>query len=167
MPWSRRGVGAPPVTDLFGQGGRAFLTEVQLRPIPQARLQANLRLIDLVSPEVAAADRELRELFRGDPRTRKLVPIPGIGFTTAALVVAEVWDVSRFPSPITCARGPGSPPPSTPAPNTPGGATSPSRDRGGSGGRWWSPPAARTSRTRRFGGSATRSLDAGGTRSPR
>src|SRR6266511_4082581 len=67
--------------------------------VRDARLQANLRLIDLVSPEIAAADRELRELFRGDPRTRKLGPIPGIGFTTAALVVAEVWDVSRFPSP--------------------------------------------------------------------
>src|SRR6266536_2680502 len=89
----------PPVTDLFGLGGRGFLKDVRLRPIPQARLEANLRLIDLLSPEVAAADRELRTLFRGDLRVKKLLPIPGIGFTTAALVVAEVWDVSRFPSP--------------------------------------------------------------------
>ncbi len=84
---------------LFGPGGRRFLEGVRLRPVPQARLKANLRLIDLVSPELATADRELRELFRGDPRIRRLLPIPGIGFTTAALVVAEVWDVSRFPSP--------------------------------------------------------------------
>src|SRR6266542_2166031 len=89
----------PPVTDLFGLGGRAFLKDVRLRPIPQARLEANLRLLDLLSPEVAAADRELRTLFRTDPRIGKLLPIPGIGFTTAAVVVAEVWDVSRFPSP--------------------------------------------------------------------
>ncbi len=89
----------PPMTDLFGHGGRAFLEDVGLRPIPQARLEANLRLIDLLSPEVAAADRELRTLFRTDPRIGKLLPIPGIGFTTAAVVVAEVWDVSRFPSP--------------------------------------------------------------------
>jgi transposase len=88
-----------PVTDLFGQAGRAFLQGVRLRPIPEARLQANLRLIDLISPEVAAADRELRQLFRGDSRIARLLPIPGIGFTTAALVVAEVWDVSRFPCP--------------------------------------------------------------------
>src|SRR6266542_1839040 len=89
----------PPMTDLFGHGGRAFLEDVGLRPIPQARLEANLRLIDLLSPEVAAADRELRTLFRTDPRIGKLLPIPGIGFTTAAVVVAEVWDVARFPSP--------------------------------------------------------------------
>ncbi len=90
---------APPVSDLFGPGGRQFLQGVGLRPIPQARLEANLRLIDLLSPEVATADRELRELFGRDPRIGKLVPIPGIGFTTAAVVLAEVWDISRFPSP--------------------------------------------------------------------
>jgi hypothetical protein len=39
-----------PVTDLFGLAGRAFLQEVRLRPIPQARLEANLRLIDLITP---------------------------------------------------------------------------------------------------------------------
>lgn len=89
----------PPVTDVFGPGGRRFLQGVQLRPIPQARLEANLRLIDLLSPEVATADAELHELFRADPRIARLVPIPGIGFITAAVVAAEVWDVSRFPSP--------------------------------------------------------------------
>jgi hypothetical protein len=30
----------PPMTDLFGVGGRAFLKEVRLRSIPQARLEA-------------------------------------------------------------------------------------------------------------------------------
>ena len=88
-----------PLTDVFGKAGRAFLEGVQLRPIPQARLEANLRLIDLLVPEVATADAELRELFRGDPRIARLIPIPGIGFTTAAVIVAEVWDASRFPSP--------------------------------------------------------------------
>src|SRR5215218_1849723 len=89
----------PPLTDLFGPGGRRFLQTVQLRPIPQARLEANLRLVDLIAPELASADAELRALFRGDHRIRRLIPIPGIGFTTAAVITAEVWDVSRFPSP--------------------------------------------------------------------
>ncbi len=89
----------PPLTDLFGPGGRRFLQTVHLRPIPQARLEANLRLVDLIGPELASADAELRALFRGDHRIRRLIPIPGIGFTTAAVITAEVWDVSRFPSP--------------------------------------------------------------------
>lgn len=87
------------MSDVFGPGGRRFLEGVRLRPIPQARLEANLRLIDLLAPEVARADAELRELFRGDPRIPRLVPIPGIGFITAAVVAAEVWDITRFPSP--------------------------------------------------------------------
>lgn len=89
----------PTMTDLFGQGGRAFLQGLRLRPIPQDRLEANLRLLDLLSPEVIAADHELRALLAGDPRIGKLTPIPGIGFTTAAVIVAEVWDAGRFPSP--------------------------------------------------------------------
>ncbi len=89
----------PPMTDLFGVGGQAFLKEVRLRSIPQARLEANLRLLDIVAAEVATADLQLRRLFRGDPRIGRLTPIPGIGFLTAAVVSAEVWDVGRFPSP--------------------------------------------------------------------
>jgi transposase len=30
---------------------------------------------------------------------RRLLPIPGVGLVTAATVVAEVWDIGRFPSP--------------------------------------------------------------------
>lgn len=89
----------PPMSDLFSQGGRAFLEGVQLRPIPQGRLEANLRLIDLVAGKVSRAEQELRRLFRGDPRIGRLTPIPGIGYLTAAVVTAEVWDVGRFPSP--------------------------------------------------------------------
>jgi Transposase len=69
----------PPMTDVFGPGGRRFLQDVRLRPIPQARLEANLRLIDLLGPEIAQADRELRQLFRGDPAWRDSSPSPGSG----------------------------------------------------------------------------------------
>ena len=134
----------PPVTDVFGPGGRRFLQDVRLRPIPQARLEANLRLIDLLGPEIAQADRELRELFRGDPRVARLVPIPGIGFMTAAVVIAEVWDVTRFPSPQHLSSWAGLTPSSAAAPSTPAAATSPSRDRAGCVGRWWSRPPVRT-----------------------
>jgi hypothetical protein len=66
------------MSDLFGPAGRRFLQGVRLRPIPQARLEANLRLIDLLVPEIGQADAELRELFRADPRITRLTSIPGI-----------------------------------------------------------------------------------------
>jgi transposase len=52
------------------------------------RLDANLRLIDALGGEIRLADREIVRHFRADPRIRRLTPIPGIGFLTAAMIVA-------------------------------------------------------------------------------
>jgi len=60
---------------------------------------ANLRVIDLLATEVRQLDRELVTCFKADPRIRRLRAIPGIGFYTAAVVLAEVWDVQRSPRP--------------------------------------------------------------------
>lgn len=88
----------PPVTDLFGRAGRRLLADIELPVIPRGRIDAALRLIDGVDAEVLTCDREIREMFRGDPRIQRLLPIPRIGFTTAAVIVAEVWDAHRFAS---------------------------------------------------------------------
>jgi transposase len=88
-----------PVADLFGRRGRELLDELALRPISTARLAASLRLIDDLGREIVAADRELVGLYRGDDRIRRLLPIPGIGFLTAATILAEVGDPARFASP--------------------------------------------------------------------
>jgi transposase len=89
----------PELTTLFGPAGRRWLTELQLPDGPRNRLDAGLRLIDAITIEVTHADADLRASFAGDPRIRRLLPIPGIGLITAATVVAEVWDIQRFPSP--------------------------------------------------------------------
>jgi transposase len=65
----------------------------------RGRLEAGLRLIDAITVEVGRADGELRTTFVGDRRVQQLLPIPGVGLVTAATVVAEVWDIQRFPSP--------------------------------------------------------------------
>ena len=65
----------------------------------RGRLDAGLRLIDAITVEVGRADADLRASFADDGRVRRLLPIPGIGLVTAATVVAEVWDIQRFPSP--------------------------------------------------------------------
>jgi len=93
-------LGVPiPVSDLFGRQGRELLGGLTLRPISAGRLAASLRLIDDLGREIVAADRELVERYRGDDRIRRLMPIPGIGFLTAATIIAEVGDAGRFASP--------------------------------------------------------------------
>ncbi len=84
--------------DLFGKAGRQLLVDLRLPPISQGRVEASLRMIDAISAEVEVADREIRSIFRADPRQARLTAIPRVGAVTAAVVIAEVWDVHRFPS---------------------------------------------------------------------
>ena len=86
-------------SDLFGSDGRRQLETLKLPRISKHRVEANLRLIDDLEDEVEIAEGEIKKLFVKDSRIRRLLPIPGIGFTTAATIVAEVWDISRFSSP--------------------------------------------------------------------
>ena len=85
-------------SDLFGRKGRTGLETLVLPPVTASRLAAHLRLIDDVGREIIAADREIVAAFRGDDRVRRLLPIPGIGILNAATIVAEIGDVTRFPS---------------------------------------------------------------------
>lgn len=86
----------PPLSDAFGKRGRQLLAQLALPEISARRVEANLRLIDSIAAEVKLAERELTVHFAQDPRVKRLMPIPGIGLITATMVVAEVWDVSRF-----------------------------------------------------------------------
>jgi transposase len=52
-----------------------------------------------------------------------LLPIPGIGPVTAATVVAEVWEIGRFPAPERLCSWAGLTPGSAPATPPPAGAT--------------------------------------------
>ena len=81
-----------PASDLFGRTGRATLETLTLPPITAGRLAAHLRLVDDLGREIIAA------AFRGDDRVRRLLPIPGIGVLNAGTIVAEIGDVTRFPS---------------------------------------------------------------------
>jgi transposase len=89
----------PELTTLFGPAGRRWLAELGMPASARGRLDAGLRLIDAITVEVAHADADLRACFAGDHRVRRLLPIPGVGLVTAATVVAEVWDIQRFPAP--------------------------------------------------------------------
>jgi len=88
----------PPMQRLFGPAGRQYLASLELPAVARGRIDAALRLIDAAAAEVTSLDRELRAVFAADARIAQLLPIPGIGFITAATVLAEVGEVSRFRS---------------------------------------------------------------------
>ncbi len=86
-------------TDIFGPGGRKELAALKLPEMTARRIEAALRVIDELTLEIDVADADLQRQFDKDPRVLRLLPIPGIGLTTAATLVAEIWDISRFTSP--------------------------------------------------------------------
>jgi transposase len=57
-----------------------------------------LALIDQLTPIITRLERDLLAHARPDPRVQALMALPGIGRITAMTLVAEIGDITRFPS---------------------------------------------------------------------
>jgi transposase len=155
----------PELTTLFGPAGRRWLAELPMPASARGRLDAGLRLIDAITVEVGRADADLRTTFAGDRRTQRLLPIPGVGLVTAATVVAEVWDIGRFPSPERLCSWAGLTPGERTSDAHTRAATSPSKAPDGCAGCWSRRPPP-PSATRSWAASPPRSPSAEAPRSP-
>lgn len=87
-----------PYSDLFGPGGRRFLAGLELREAPRRRLDSLLALIEAFDSELTATSAEIEARAKADPYVEVLCQIRGVGRYVAMLVIAEVGDVTRFPS---------------------------------------------------------------------
>jgi transposase len=84
--------------ELFGKAGRRFLAELELPIGARSRLESLLALIAHLDTEIAEAGREIDRRADDDPRVAVLRQIPGVGAFIASLVIAEVGEITRFPS---------------------------------------------------------------------
>jgi transposase len=89
----------PPLDDLFGPGGQRFLDEVPLDRPYSIRVESLRDLIEIYDREVAMVVREIHTRLCDDNGYWAIQAINGVGPTMAAIFVAEIGDVSRFPSP--------------------------------------------------------------------
>jgi len=85
-------------SDLFGKGGREFLAALELRDAPRRRLDSLMALICDFDREIADTTREIEQRAREDDRVDVLCQIRGVGRYTALLIIAEIGDVTRFPT---------------------------------------------------------------------
>jgi transposase len=89
----------PAVTDIFGPAGTRQLDQLELGT-PFARRIGSLRgLIVAYDGEITALEREIHEHLRHHAGYRAVQAINGIGPISAAVLVAEIGDVTRFPTP--------------------------------------------------------------------
>jgi len=90
-----------PVThsDIFGVHGQAWLDELKV-PQPYAGKVASLRqLAGELSAEITLLDTVLGDLLAGHEGYAAIQQLPGIGPVLAAVIVAEIGDIRRFPGP--------------------------------------------------------------------
>jgi transposase len=83
---------------LWSVAGRAWLAGLALPPVGRAIVDDCLAVIDALDPIVARLERDLRARAKPDPRVEALMALPGVGQLTAMTLVAEIGDITRFPS---------------------------------------------------------------------
>lgn len=90
---------AVPMSDLFGVAGTGLLDRVRLSEVDRDRLSSLRRVLELVDTEIAQFEALTRARLAGDRGYRAIQQIAGVGPVLAAVFVAEIGDVTRFPDP--------------------------------------------------------------------
>ena len=78
--------------------GRGWLAEISLPPASAAIITDCLAVIDGLAPLIKRLDGELHQRAKADSRVRALMTLPGVGEYTALVILAEIGDITRFPS---------------------------------------------------------------------
>ena len=89
----------PRLDDMFGPGGQAQLDEMALGDNYTIRVESLRDLIELYDREIGMLERHIHQHLRHHAGYQAVQAIHGVGRTIAAVLVAEIGDVTRFPTP--------------------------------------------------------------------
>jgi transposase len=78
--------------------GRGWLAGLDLHAASREIVADCLAVIDGLAPVIDRIDGELRAHAKADPRVKTLTTLPGVGQFTALVMLAEIGDITRFPS---------------------------------------------------------------------
>jgi transposase len=87
-----------PVSDLFGKKGLQFLSEASLPAYHRRQVDTYLDFYQPLKEQVSVLTEQIRQMAKNNSMAKLLMTIPGVGFITAMFMVAEIEDISRFPS---------------------------------------------------------------------
>jgi transposase len=78
--------------------GRDWLASLPLPAASREVVEDGLALIDATEARIDRLDGEIRQRARSDPRVKVLTQLPGVGPFTALVILAEIGDITRFPT---------------------------------------------------------------------
>jgi len=87
-----------PVSDLFGQKGIKHLENTELPVYHRQQLESYLTLYSCLTEQIGPLTKRIYHLADENPMATLLMTIPGVGPMTAMFIIAEIEDISRFPS---------------------------------------------------------------------
>jgi len=91
-------VGKPPMSDLFGAGGRRWLRGLEL-PVEEAEtVEACMRHIEFLDAEIAEVERVVARYGMSCSEIRRLMSVPGVNVICAATFIAAIGEIRRFKS---------------------------------------------------------------------
>jgi transposase len=91
----------PPVDDLWGVAGPAWLDRVELPEGYVIHIQSLRDLVASFETEITMLERVIHDRLRDDRGYQVIQQLDGVGRTLAAVFVVEIGDVTRFPTPET------------------------------------------------------------------
>ena len=74
----------------------AWLREQDLGFMDNAIIKSQLAILETLEEQVRLMEDKIAAIAVDDPQVRLLMTMPGIGFFTASLLVAEIGDINRF-----------------------------------------------------------------------
>jgi transposase len=83
-------------TNLFGKGGRKFLSELKLSPVYRTELDRYLLTLDNLDLQIKDMEQDIEAKAKADYDCKLLCTIPGVGPYTALMVKSEIGDIARF-----------------------------------------------------------------------
>jgi transposase len=86
----------PPVKNIFGPVGRAWLRKVDIDEDGRLAIDSELRLLEAVEREIGELDLRLSRLGYSDARLKLLMTIPGVSLNVGMSLLAAWGDISRF-----------------------------------------------------------------------
>ena len=92
-----------PMTDLFGVGGTKLIETCELGDAYRIRVESLRELIEGFDRQIVLVEHDLRRQLAEHAGYQAIQAIPGVGPTFAAILVAEIGDVTRFRSPAQLA----------------------------------------------------------------